>query len=204
MMKLKTKTGFEIEVEIAGTQEEPVITVTPFKASGRTIGGPANIQHWKSKGLEEGLYCATGDAYFQMAAAMPTIREAIAGLPHKIYMARKVTEIVNLDGDRCPVTKWHFDTAGCLITSPKTGEIIGAESMARFLDSIRVSEMEIVEAARLWSEANETPEKLAKRAAESERFATVQRHWADMEEMENGHTLPEERDPTPAHPREGW
>lgn len=202
MMKLKTKTGFEIEVEIAGTQEEPVITVTPFKASGRTIGGPANIQHWKSKGLEEGLYCATGDAYFQMAAAMPTIREAIAGLPHKIYMARKVTEIVNLDGDRCPVTRWQFE---CLITSPKTGEIIGAESMARFLNSIGVSEMEITEAARLWSETNETPEKLAKRAEESEKFAVIQRHWIDMEEMENGgRALEDKRDPTPAHPREGW
>ena len=136
---------------------------------------------------------------------MPTIREAIAGLPHKIYMARKVTEIVNLDGDRCPVTKWHFDTAGCLITSPKTGEIIGAESMACFLDSIGVSEMEITEAARLWSETNETPEKLAKRAEESEKIAVIQRHWTDMEETENGgRALEDKPDPTPDHPRAGW
>ena len=203
-MKLRTKTGFEVDVTVEGTQEEPIIAVTPFKANGRTIGGEARIQHWKSKGLEEGLYCSTGDAYFQMAAAMPVIREAIAKLPHKIYMARKVTEIVDLDGDRCPVTKWHFDMAGCLITSPKTGEIIGAESMARFLESIGVTEMEITEAARLWSEVNETPEKIAKRAEEAEKFAAVQRQWIDEEEMENdGHALTDARDPTPVHPREG-
>jgi hypothetical protein len=34
-MKLKTKTGFEIEVGIAGTQEEPVITVATFTAAGQ-------------------------------------------------------------------------------------------------------------------------------------------------------------------------
>lgn len=202
-MKLKTKTGLEIEVEIDGTQEEPIITVTPFKAAGRNIGGEAHIQHWKSKGLDEGLYCATGDAYFQMAAAMPTIREAIATLPHKIYMARKVTEIVNLDGDRCPVTQWHFDMPGCCIVSPKTGEIIGAENMAQFLNSIGVTEMEITEAAHLWSEANETPAKIAKRAEEAKRFAAIQQQLRDEEEMENGRPLDDEYDPTPAHPMEG-
>lgn len=207
-MQVISKSGLKLTLEISGTQEEPIIVVEPFKAGGKTIGGKADIQHWKSKGLEEGLYFARpADAYVQAGNAMSEIRAAIAALPRKVYYARIETEIVDLDGDKCPVRRWVFESG---MKSPKTGADIGTRTMTEFLNSKKITKIAILEACQMWADEIETDEFIAarkiateKREAESKRFAVISQQWTDEEEMENGRALPEIRDPTSEYPREG-
>lgn len=205
-MQVVSKSGLKVTLTISGTQEEPVIIIE--SVSGKpAVKGPCRIaasQKRTKPGVPskaDSLYVEAVKGFLQMDLA--PVYEAISALPRKVYMARKVQETRNLDGDVCTITVWKWDTPECCITSPKTGAIIGGKSMARFLDGMGITEIEISKAAQMWSDANETPEKLQKRAEESAKFAAISQQWADEEEMENGHVLPEERDPTPEYPREG-
>lgn len=205
-MQVISKSGLKLVLEISGTQEEPKIVLAPV-AGKPTVKGPCRIAASQKRTVPgvpskaDSLYVEAAKGFIQLDLA--PIYEAIAALPKKVRMARKVTETRNLDGDVCPVSVWKWDTPECCIVSPKTGAIIGGKSMARFLDRMGITEIEISKAAQMWSDSNETPEKLRKRAEESAKFAAVSQQWADEEEMENGCALPEERDPTPEYPREG-
>ncbi|MCK9570651.1 hypothetical protein M0R72_17010 [Candidatus Pacearchaeota archaeon] len=205
-MQVISKSGLKLALEISGTQEEPVIILEPIPGKP-AVKGPCHIAASQKRTIPgvpakaDSLFVEAAKGFLQMD--LKPIYEAIAALPHKVYMARKVAETRNLDGDVCPTSVWKWDTPECCIVSPKTGAIIGGKSMARFLDGQGITEIEISKAAQMWSEVNETPEKLQKKAAESAKFAAITQHWADMEEMENGHALSEDRDPTSMYPREG-
>ena len=82
-MEIKSKSGTVLDIEVTGTQENPIITAKPFEVGGRKVKGAATIQHWKSKGAEEGLLFKTGDVYVQAAKDMPKIKDAIKQLPHR-------------------------------------------------------------------------------------------------------------------------
>jgi hypothetical protein len=207
---MTSKTGLKLALEISGTQEEPVIILAPV-AGKPTVKGPCKIAASQKRtkpgvpAIADSIFVENAKGFIQLDVA--PIRAAIAALPKKIRMARIVTEIVNLDGDRCPITKWVFDAA---MTSPKTGAGISTGTMAAFLNSKKISEIEISKACQMWADEVESEEfisarKIAdeKRAIESEKFAQINQHWADMEEMENGHALREERDPTRMYPKEG-
>lgn len=205
-MQVISKSGLKVTLEISGTQEAPIIVIE--SVSGKpAVKGPCRIAASQKRTVPgvpakaDSLFVESVKGYLQMDLA--PAYEAIAALPKKVCMARRVTETRNLDGDVCPITVWEWDTPECCIVSPKTGAIIDGKSMARFLDGMGITEIEISKAAQMWSDANETPEQLQKSAEESAKFDAVTRHWADMEEVENGHALPEIRDPTPEYPREG-
>jgi hypothetical protein len=200
-LKLITKSGTAIEVEISGFQESPIIIMKPQVLKGMTIGGEGSIaasqkRTGKTPAPVDSLYFKP--AFFQMDLA--PVYAAIAALPRKVCMARKVVEIIDLDGNRCPVQKWTFDG---ICKSPKTGDYIAEDEMAQFLNDKNLSDIEITKACQMWADENETDEKIAARKAANERGNKIAQHFADMEEMENGHALLEERDPTPYCPREG-
>lgn len=146
----------------------------------------------------DSLYVEAVRGFIQLDVA--PIRAAIATLPAKIYMARKTSEIIGLDGDRCPVQKWTFEM---LLVSPKTKEVISSDAIGRFLDGKNISEIEISKACQMWADEMETDEKIAASNARSAQFHAAQSWQEDMEEMENGHALSDDRDPTPEYPREG-
>lgn len=150
-MEIKNKSGMKVEIEISGTQEETKITAKPFEIQGRKSGGEAVIQHWKHKGAEEGLFFRNGDTYMQCASEMSRIREAIAQLPHKKYLAQKVAKEINSDGYIINTTEWKF---GCM---PKTekGTIVTETEMGRFLDAKSITEIEMHEAMKLWADEKE-------------------------------------------------
>ena len=202
-MQMTSKSGLKLALEISGTQEEPVIILAPV-AGKPTVKGICRIaasQKRTTPGVPataDSLYCENAKAFIQMDLA--PIRAAIAALPAKIYMARKITETRDIDGDRCPVTKWSFEM---LLVSPKTKEVISSDAMGRFLDGKNISEIEVSKACQTWADEMETDEKMVASNAKSKQFHAAMSWQEDMEEMENGHALSEIRDPTPYYPREG-
>jgi hypothetical protein len=207
---MTSKSGLKLALEISGTQEEPVVMLSPV-AGKPTVKGPCHIAASQKRtqagvpAIADSIFVENAKGFIQLDVA--PIRAAIAALPRKIYYARIVTEIIDLDGDKCPVTRWVFESG---MTSPKTGASIGTSTMAAFLNSKKISEIEISKACQMWADEMETEEFIAarkitdeKRAIESKKFAQINQHWSDMEEMENGQPLPEERDPTSMYPREG-
>ena len=209
-MQVISMSGLKLTLAITGTQEEPIIVLEPI-AGKPTVKGPCRIaasQKRTKPGVPmpaDSLYVEAAKGFIQLD--LTPIREAIAALPKKTYYARIVTEIIDLDGDKCPVTRWVFESS---MKSPKTGASIGASEMAAFLNSKKISEIAIPKACQMWADEIETEEFIAarevaaqKRAIESAKFAAISQQWADEEEMENGHALSEESDPTPEYPREG-
>lgn len=152
MTKITSKNGTEITLAITGTQEDPNITAERFEIGGNAVYGAANIQHWKSKGVEEGLFFRRPQQiYVQCAASMPAIRAAIAELPNKEYWARKIERKIDADGDICTVLKWEFDS----ILSTEVGSIISESEMGSYLDSKGITEIEIADAVKMWADENE-------------------------------------------------
>lgn len=202
-MQMTSKSGLKLALEISGTQEEPVI-VLAHVAGKPTVKGPCRIAASQKRtkpgvpATADSLYVEAVKGFIQLELA--PIRAAIAALPKTIYMARKANEIIDMDGNQCPVAKWSFET---LLTSPKTGEVISQSAMSSFLSSKNLSEIEISKACEMWADEMETDEKIAASNARSAQFHAAQSWQADMEEMENGHAMPEIRDPTPEYPREG-
>ena len=201
-MQVISKSGLKLALEISGTQEEPVIILEPV-AGKPTVKGPCRIaasqkRTGKTPMPADSLYVEAAKGFIQLDLA--SIRAAIAALPEKVYMACKTTEIIGLDGNRCPVQKWTFEM---LLVSPKTKEVISSDAMGRFLDGKNISEIEISKACQMWADEMETDEKIAAAKARTTKIHAAQSWQEDMEEMENGHALSDDRDPTPEYPREG-
>jgi hypothetical protein len=179
-MEIKTKSGITLNItEIAGTQEDPTITVEKFTVQGKITGGKAVIQHWSRQNVEEGLYFSKGDVYCQCATAMPAIREVIAQLPHKKYFARKVERIIDSDGYQITVQEWKIDR----MAHRADGNLIGETELGRFLDKMEITDIEICEAEKLWNE-NHDLAATQKREAESARRA---RAIFDDDEADQGY-----------------
>ncbi len=177
-LKLVTKSGITIEVEISGYQERPKIIVAPLELKGKRIGGEARIIETKIQGKKvEVLQIYPHIAQVDIAA----LRKEIAKLPRYVCMARKVEETHNLDGDICTVHVWKIEGQ----RTTKNGRYLQDSEIGDFLDRKGVTEIETEKAVEMWSRENETPEKLAKRAALNKRGNSVAQHFADMEEMEN-------------------
>lgn len=202
-MKIITKSGTEIEIEIAGTQERPAIVMKTQTIKGRSIGGVCTIaasQKRTKPGVPaeaDSLYVESAKGFIQMDLA--PIRAAIAALPHFVYMARKVSETVNSDGYEIELKTWKIEGS----RTTKNGYYLSDDQLGDFLDRKGIAEIETAKAVEMWSVEHETPEKLAARKTANERGNRIAQHFADMEEMESGKPLAEERDPTPYHPREG-
>ena len=202
-MQVISKSGLKLALEISGTQEEPTIVLAPIAGKPANISGKCRIAASQKRTGNtpmpaDSLYVEAVRGFIQLDVA--PIRAAIATLPAKIYMARKTSEIIGLDGDRCPVQKWTFEM---LLVSPKTKEVISSDAIGRFLDGKNISEIEISKACQMWADEMETDEKIAASNARSAQFHAAQSWQEDMEEMENGHALSDDRDPTPEYPREG-
>lgn len=200
-MQVISKSGLKLALEISGTQEEPIIVLAPVEGKP-TVKGPCRIaasqkRTGKTPMPADSLYVEAVRGFIQLDVA--PIRAAIATLPAKIYMARKTTETRDLDGDICPIGVWKIEGSH----TTKNGYYIQDSVLGDFLDRESITEIETAKAVEMWSAKYETPEKLAARRAANERGNRVAQHFADMEEMENGHVLPEIRDPTPEYPREG-
>lgn len=202
-MQVISKSGLKLTLAISGTQEEPVIILEPV-AGKPAVKGTCVIAASQKRTVSgvpakaDSLYVEAARGFIQLDLA--PVYEAIAALPAKIYMARKTNEIVDLDGDRCPITKWSFEK---LLISPKTGDVIDKDAMDRFLNTKNLSEIKISEACQMWADEMETDEKIAARKIRRAEVHAAMSWQESMEEMENGHALPEERDPTPEYPREG-
>jgi len=199
-MKLTSKSGIAIEVEISGFQESPIIVMKPQILKGMTIGGAGSIaasqkRTGKTPMPADSLYFKP--AYFQMDLA--PVYAAIAALPKKTYMARRVQETRNLDGDICTIAVWKIEGN----KTTKNSYYLSDDQLGNFLDRKGITEIETAKAVEMWSAEYETPEKLAARKTANEHGNKITQHFADMEEMENGHVLAEVRDPTPEYPREG-
>lgn len=192
-MQVISKSGLKLTLEISGTQEEPVIILSPV-AGKPTVKGTCKIAASQKRTGNtpmpaDSLFVESAKAFVQLDLAL--IRAAIAALPAKIYMAKKAVEIIGMDGDRCTVAKWSFEA---LLVSPKTKEVISSDAMGRFLDGKNLSEIEIQKACQMWADAMETDEKMATARARSDKFHAAQTWAEDMEEMENGLALPEIRE----------
>ena len=140
-------------VEVSGTQENPIVCTTePFMAGGiRKVDGDAVVSDGSVRKAQPGLYFRSGDVYIQCPDAVKEIQAAIAELPHKVYWARKVKEVLNADGDKIEVEKWHFD-CGCWT---ERGTFISETAMGWFLDAKGITEIEIVDAVKMWADEKE-------------------------------------------------
>ena len=150
-MKIKSKNGMDVDINISGTQENPKITAKKFNVQGKTVSGEATIQHWKHKGVEEGLYFRKSDVYMQCASAMPKIKNAISNLPPEKYYAQKTENIIDSDGYKIPVQKWLFDKP----METEKGTTITEDRMASFLDSKKIEKIEIDDAIKMWADERE-------------------------------------------------
>lgn len=177
--EITSKNATEITLEITGTQEEPKITAKKFMIGGNKVYGTANIQHWKNKGAEEGLFFNTPQqTYVQCATAMPVIRAAIAELPHKKYYALKPEHKIDVDGDICTVQKWEF---GRRLKTEKDTYITDSE-MGSYLDSKGITKIEIADAVKMWADEKEAAHIKANEAG------NVRAKWAFEEDVgEAGH-----------------
>jgi len=201
MMKVKTKAGIEIEIDISGTQEEPTITMKSQKIGDKVFGGEGHIAASQKRSragvpaIADSLFFSP--AFFQVDLA--PVRTAIAALPKKICMAQKVQETRNLDGDIFEVDVWKIEGT----RTTKNGHYIQDSELGDFLDRRGITEIETEKAIEMWSLKYETPEKLARREEQNKKTSALMQQWADEEEMENGAPLHEEEDTTPYHPKEG-
>jgi len=173
-MKLKTPTGIEIEVAVTGTQEEPTIEMTTQVLRGTKIGGKGQIAASQKGGEVDSLYFKP--AFFRVD--LEKVREEIAKLPHKIYMARKEKHTGIMGG--CEISVWNIEGKA----ATKTGRWLTDGELGSFLDSRGITEIETLRAVEMWSEENETPEKLVVREAENAKMGALAQQWADEEEME--------------------
>jgi hypothetical protein len=201
-MQVISKSGLKVTLTISGTQEAPIIVLEPIPGKP-TVKGPCRIAASQKRTVPgvpskaDSLYVEAAKGFLQMDLA--PVYEAIAALPKKVYMSRRTEDIIDCDGDRCPVHAWKIEGS----RTTKNGYYIQDSILGDFLDREGITEIETAKAVELWSAKYETPEKLAARKAANERGSRVAQHFADMEEMENGHPLSEIRDPTPEYPREG-
>lgn len=147
MTTITAKNGTKIALDITGTQEAPAIIADAFTMQGKNVGGVATLQHWRHKGAEEGLFFRKANVYVQCAAAMPTIRAAIAELPPAQYWARKTSKTVDADGDICTVDVWKFDKT----LRTEAGTIISESEMEHYLNSKGITEIEIADAVKMWA-----------------------------------------------------
>ena len=151
-LKIKAKSGAEIPLVISGTKEKPIIKADgSFMMGGKKVTGTANIQHWKSKRAEEGLFFNRPKIYVQCAAAMPKVRGSIDKLSETEYFAIKTTEKVNADGDIISVGKWSFDRR----LKTEKGTYISDSEMSRYLDQKGITEIEIDDAVKMWADEKE-------------------------------------------------
>ena len=201
-MQAISKSGLKLALEITGTQEEPIIVLAPITGKPANISGKCRIaasqkRTGKNPMPADSLFVEAVKGFIQLDLA--PIREAIAALPPKIDMARKTTENRDLDGDVCTIGVWKIEGS----RTTKNGYYLQDSVLGDFLDREGITEIETAKAVEMWSAKYETPEKLAARKTANERANKIAQHFADMEEMENGHALSEERDPTRMYPREG-
>lgn len=148
-MKVTAKAGFEIDIEITGYKQAPVIKVSPFSVGGRRHpGGNANIQHWKEKGLDRGLFLGSPRAYIQVASdGMEAIDSAVGSLPQKKYYIHLETHTVNADGYEIEVEKWHIDK---VVPRAENGYIIAEGQITGFLKRKGIRRIEVGEAVKLF------------------------------------------------------
>jgi len=182
-MKLRTKSGIEIEIDISGTQEEPKIMMVPQILKGVEIGGEGMIAA-SQKRSRPGVPMKADSLFFRPAffqVDLAPVRVAIAALPRKIYMARKVQETRNIDGDIFEVDIWKIEGE----RTTKKGHYLQDSILGDFLDRKGITETETTKAIEMWSAEHETPEKLAKRAEETRKMVALNQQWADEEEMED-------------------
>jgi len=155
MTTITSKNGTEITLEITGTQEAPEITAEKFTVQGVKVYGKATIHEHMSGAkttTEAGLlFWKSQKVYIQCAAAMPAIQAAIAELPHKQYLARKITVAVGADGDICTIFVWEFDKS----LTTKAGTHIADGTMGVYLDSKGITEIEIADAVKMWADEKE-------------------------------------------------
>jgi len=150
---IKAKSGADIPLTISGTQEKPRISADgSFKMGGKKVTGRADIQHWKSKGAEEGLFFGNPKVYVQCAAEISKVKDIIAKLPRERYMAKKVDVTVDADGQKITTGKWKFDKAS-MRTERDT--LIPDWEMSSFLDEKGIDEIEIKDAIEMWAEEKE-------------------------------------------------
>ena len=150
-MKIKSKTGYVFEAQVTGLQEKHHIYILPFNAQGRTIEGKAIIGRQSRDDNDRGLYIGKG--FIRCSnEELRKIENQIKKLPHRHYYAKKQEEIVSVDGNALSILRWHFDK---LMTTAK-GTIIMDVEMGAFLDTKKITEIELSEAIQLWSEEKET------------------------------------------------
>ena len=142
-LKIST-TKDEFNVELTGTQDNPIITAEKHTfRDGTYIHGKARPQHWK--GLQQGLYFRDNDVYVQCPESVQKIKEEINKLPVEKKFARKELEKITSDGS-ITVEKWNFD---CPMWD-SNGEFISDNEMGDFLDRQGIKEIEIDEATKLY------------------------------------------------------
>ena len=136
----------EFNVELAGTQDNPIIYAEKHTLSnGVCIQGMGRIQHWSHKGLKQGLYFREVDVYVQCPEDVQKIKEEISKLPVEKKYARKELEKITSDGSII-VEKWNFD---CPMWD-SNDEFISDDEMGDFLDKQDIKQIEIDEAIKLY------------------------------------------------------
>ena len=136
----------EFTIELAGTQENPIIyTEKHTLSNGVCIQGTASIQHWKSKGAQPGLYFKNNEVYVQCPSGIEILKKEIMKLPEEKKFAWKELEKVTSNGS-ITVEKWNFDS----MMWGSNGEFISDDEMGDFLDLQGIKEIEIDEAIKLY------------------------------------------------------
>lgn len=136
----------EFTVELAGTQDNPIIYAEKHTLSnGVCIQGEARLQHWSHKGLKQGVYFREVDVYVQCPEDVQKIKDEILKLPVEKKFARKELERITSNGS-ITVEKWNFD---CPMWD-SNGEFITEDEMGNFLDQQGIKQIEICEAVKLW------------------------------------------------------
>lgn len=167
-LKIKAKSGADIPITVSGTQDNPIIKADgSFMMGGKKVTGNANIQHWKSKGAEEGLFFQQPKVYIQCAADISKVKDAISNLPSDVYMAKKVDATIDADGHKISTGKWQFDK----IMETEGGTLIPDWHMADFLDKKGIDEIEIADAVKMWADEKEA--KYLSRNIEGDKRAKV-------------------------------
>jgi len=167
-MKVRAKKGFELEVEIDGTVQKPIIRVAPFSVGAKRHPGSATarIQHWHDKGLDKGIFTPTPRAYIEIEKnSMREIEATIAALQPIQYMIRKQKSVISADGIEFERQTWVHDG---LAFFDIDGYRVRRGQMERFLDSQGITEIERAEAMRQFKAAHDMTT-LKKRAEDSQR-----------------------------------
>ncbi|MFA7164586.1 MAG: hypothetical protein WC124_01900 [Desulfoplanes sp.] len=89
-------------------------------------------------------------------------------------MAKKV--VVAIDGNDRDVMGWKIEGS----RTTKNGYYIQDSILGDFLDREGITEIETDKAVEMWSAKYETPERLAKRAANNARGSKVAQHFESM------------------------